>query len=396
MQKCLWGENESGGKGKGKKGGVQTFLREAKTKGGTAVELELWGKNQVLGKGSFGTITKMRARRPGRPTEFVAVKRPEACQCDALEKNVLQSLDHKNIVRLKYHYMEKGLYNIVLELVDDGNLYDYLHGKGHYDSKRGGLGVLTELFTYQLFRGLAYCHANDIVHRDLKPENLLIDTHTGVLKIADFGCSCYLHEREGRACYVGTRDFRAPELIMEASRYCSKVDVWAGGVVLTELVLKRPIFYKESMQNSIDQLYCMFEYLGAPTKEDCEAMHVKQRKWRPVQRRRSYRKTFSRAPLTDLPSFLHLIERVLTYRPKDRYTAWQVCAHRFFDVLKDPETRLPPIGGAKLGRELPPLFDFSAEEVSSMPECVYGAFEKYLAVNPFFEGEGHDAVTVAQ
>ncbi len=363
MQKCIWGSKEASTD--------KVLLRDAKTKGGSAVELELRGSRQVIGKGSFGTITKMQAKRMGRPTEYVAVKQPEPCQCDVLEKNVLTKLDHKNIVSLKYHYLEDGLYNIVLELVDEGNLYDYLHTKGHYAPGRG-LGILTELFTYQLFRGLAYCHASDIVHRDLKPENLLIDTTTGVLKIADFGCSCYLHEREGRPCYVGTRDFRAPELIMDASRYCSKVDIWAGGIILTELILKKPVFYRESMESSIDQLYCVFEYLGLPTSEDCEAMHVRVRKWMPVTRKRSFQKTFSGSPVRDLPTFLHLIDRILTYRPKDRYTAWQVCAHPFFNVLRLPQTRLPN------GNPLPPLFDFSTEEIATMPDCVHGAFEPFL------------------
>lgn len=37
-------------------------------------------------------------------------------------------------------------------------------------------------FTYQLVKGLYYCHAHRVLHRDLKPQNLLIDK-TGNLKI---------------------------------------------------------------------------------------------------------------------------------------------------------------------------------------------------------------------
>ena len=58
-----------------------TITRDATTKGGTSVELELIGV-RTIGKGSFGTITKMRARRGSRHTsEYVAVKRPEPCDC---------------------------------------------------------------------------------------------------------------------------------------------------------------------------------------------------------------------------------------------------------------------------------------------------------------------------
>lgn len=41
-------------------------------------------------------------------------------------------------------------------------------------------------YSYQLLRGLAYCHSRKVLHRDLKPQNLLINA-AGELKLADFG-----------------------------------------------------------------------------------------------------------------------------------------------------------------------------------------------------------------
>jgi len=44
----------------------------------------------------------------------------------------------------------------------------------------------SQLFLYQLLRGMDYCHQRGIMHRDLKPQNLLVD-RKNILKLADFG-----------------------------------------------------------------------------------------------------------------------------------------------------------------------------------------------------------------
>ena len=44
-----------------------------------------------------------------------------------------------------------------------------------------------QLYMYQLFRSLAYIHAQGVCHRDIKPQNLLLDPESGVLKLCDFG-----------------------------------------------------------------------------------------------------------------------------------------------------------------------------------------------------------------
>ena len=97
----------------------------------------------------------------------------------------------------------------------------------------------------------------------MKTENLLVQHSRGNLKIADFGLSTEYKGSREYGPYVGTRDFRAPEQIAGSRHYGPKIDTWAGGVVLTELILYNPIF--GSISASI--LQKVISFLGPPTQQ---------------------------------------------------------------------------------------------------------------------------------
>merc|ERR1719420_1199642 len=85
--------------------------------------------------------------------------------------------------------------------------------------------------SYQLCRGIEFCHQNRIIHRDIKPQNLLIGTEGGRLrlKLADFGLARtysipvpkYTHE-------VVTVWYRPLEILL-ARR--STASPWTSGVL---------------------------------------------------------------------------------------------------------------------------------------------------------------------
>ena len=43
----------------------------------------------------------------------------------------------------------------------------------------------------------------------------------------------------------------------------------------------------------------------------------------------------------------------------------EACAHSFFDVLRDPSTKLPSMKSGSTERDLPPLFDFTRVSLGS-------------------------------
>lgn len=101
----------------------------------------------------------------------------------------------------------------------------------------------------QLIDGLQYLHAENIIHRDLKLGNVFINHHME-LKIGDFGLSTRLKNlREKRYTTCGTPNYIAPEILAEVG-HSFEVDIWALGVMIYTLLVGRPTFECESVEDT--------------------------------------------------------------------------------------------------------------------------------------------------
>eukprot|EP00163_Fabomonas_tropica_P031802 TRINITY_DN769_c0_g1_i3.p1 TRINITY_DN769_c0_g1~~TRINITY_DN769_c0_g1_i3.p1 ORF type:complete len:209 (-),score=54.86 TRINITY_DN769_c0_g1_i3:127-753(-) len=189
-------------------------------------------------------------------------------------------------------------------------------------------------FTYQLLRGIAFCHAHRVLHRDLKPQNLLISKE-GELKLADFGLArafgipvrAYTHE-------VVTLWYRAPDVLMGSRRYSTPVDVWSIGCIFAEMATGRPLF---PGQSEGDQLLRIFHLLGTPTPQS----------WPGITDLPDYNEKFHVYEAKGLRSAmgdkldeqgLELLSKMLVYDPNERITAAAAMRHPYFDDL-DPHIR---------------------------------------------------------
>lgn len=282
----------------------------------------------------------------------------------------MRKVSHPNIVDLKaffYSNEKDEVYlNLVLEYIPE-TVYRALR---FFSKQKTSMPMIeVKLYTYQLFRSLAYIHALGICHRDIKPQNLLLNPKTGVLKLCDFGSAKILVQGEPNVSYICSRYYRAPELIFGATNYTTKIDVWSSGCVMAELMLGQPLFPGES---GIDQLVEIIKVLGTPTREQIRTMNPNYVEHKfPQIKPHPFAKVFKKAT----PDAIDLISRLLEYSPGVRLSAIEAMAHPFFDELRDPNTRLPDSreisanghSGPAL-RDLPPLFNFTELELSIAPE----------------------------
>lgn len=218
---------------------------EATVHEGADCEQQLHAKYElleVLGVGSTSTVHRCVCKATGE--EFAC----KVIDCQLIEERFqgmmaqfqteiesLRQLQHPGIIRLYDVYIKANdkIY-IVMELMDGGELFDYVVLKG----------TLTEGEASQIVRkvseALCYLHSKNIVHRDLKPENLLLKSKQGGnndpvdVKIIDFGLSKEMEEPIART-FLGTRGYLAPEML-QRREYTRAVDAWALGVIVFVLL----------------------------------------------------------------------------------------------------------------------------------------------------------------
>jgi protein brassinosteroid insensitive 2 len=160
---------------------------------------------RVVGTGSFGIVFQAKCLETG---ETVAIKKVlQDKRYKNRELQIMRSMDHCNVVSLKHCFFsttprDELFLNLVMEFVPE-SLYRVLK---HYSNMNQRMPLIyVKLYTYQIFRGLAYIHTvPGVCHRDVKPQNLLVDPLTHQVKICDFGSAKMLVKGEANISYMLT------------------------------------------------------------------------------------------------------------------------------------------------------------------------------------------------
>ncbi|ORY40917.1 kinase-like protein [Rhizoclosmatium globosum] len=210
------------------------------------------------------------------------------------ETDLLKTLSHPNIIRLENFIETETDFVIVLEYMNDGDLFDLLQQSGKL------LPEQVRIIAVQIALALKYLHSRKVIHRDIKPENVGIrqplasmanipaditeaiesssSTTTTPLtteepsgsvdeneawtkvKLIDFSLSRYA--KDGRArTPCGTLGYMAPEMMLvnlHECEYTSAVDMWAFGCLLYALLTGTPPFEIGKMPESKQDVLVQF------------------------------------------------------------------------------------------------------------------------------------------
>jgi serine/threonine protein kinase len=215
-----------------------------------------------IGEGGMGVVFAARHAVIERPLAIKVLKR-EAMRDTATIRRFVQEakaasrIGHPNIVDVTdFGTTPDGMTYSVMEFVDGQTLGTAIRLAAPFPQPRA------MRITAQIARALAAAHDKGIVHRDLKPENVFLldrDGRQDFVKIVDFGIAKVTpppgksaEPRLTRAGSVfGTPEYMAPEQAAGRSDTDGRVDVYALGVILYEMICGRVPHRGDSMVRTL-------------------------------------------------------------------------------------------------------------------------------------------------
>eukprot|EP01065_Artemidia_motanka_P050575 TRINITY_DN8682_c0_g1_i1.p1 TRINITY_DN8682_c0_g1~~TRINITY_DN8682_c0_g1_i1.p1 ORF type:complete len:382 (+),score=110.07 TRINITY_DN8682_c0_g1_i1:67-1146(+) len=197
---------------------------------------------KTIGKGAFGTVTKVQKRGSENIYAMKAMKK-HVIQEHGLAKNtkdeklLLSRLHHPFIVKLHYAFQDSQQLYLVMDFLSGGELFHHLGRAGTFSEER------SKFYAAQVALALSHLHGLRILYRDLKPENLVLDPK-GNCCLTDFGLA-KLGSRG--VTFVGTAAYVAPELLT-GPPHGKQIDWWSLGILMFEMIAGLPPFFDENVQ----------------------------------------------------------------------------------------------------------------------------------------------------
>jgi len=289
------------------------------------------------------------------------------CEHTEAEVEILTEISRRDpkaeghCVRMLDHFLHGELnYCIVFEPLDI-SLHNFLKANGSC----GLLVADVRAIASQLLESLAFMHAIGLTHTDLKCRNVMLrdgacdvvplprseeGASTRRLRRRDIAVIDFEEERHsGR---IGTRQFRAPEVVL-GLRWDETSDLWSAGCIFAMLYFGERAF---SVHEDAEHLAMMEKFLGAPLPPAMALQAVAARcapegvgfspsgrlRWPVDGAEEAARRVEAMAPLAERFRRRHapleaLLRRLLDFDPRERLSASSARLHGLFTGGDLPE-----------------------------------------------------------
>lgn len=171
-----------------------------------------------ISKGAFGKVylAQKKGKEEGQLYAIKVVQKTDMVHKNMVdqvlaERNALAMSQSPFVVHLFYSLQTSVSVYLVMEYMIGGDVKSLLHTLGFFDEG------MARFYAAEAVLALEYLHKRHIVHRDLKPDNMLI-SHTGHVKLTDFGLSEVQHKHLVLQDVLGTPAGRAARSVVFPSR----------------------------------------------------------------------------------------------------------------------------------------------------------------------------------
>ena len=205
---------------------------------------------QKIGEGAMGVVFLARHPTIGKRVALKVIH-PELAEDEDVvarffnEARAVTQIGHQHIVDVQdFGQTPSGESFLVMELLEGSTLSGVLKQSGPLPIARA------VHIAVQLADGLQAAHARGIVHRDLKPDNIFLirrGQDDDFVKILDFGLAKLtgpgaIAHKTKTGVLVGTPHYMAPEAAEEPKKADHRIDVYALGCIVFEMLTGRVPF----------------------------------------------------------------------------------------------------------------------------------------------------------
>nr|XP_028599449.1 kalirin isoform X12 [Podarcis muralis] len=221
-----------------------------------------------IGRGRFAVVKKCihKATRKDVAVKFINKKMKKEEQA-AHEAAMLQHLQHPQYITIHDTYESPSSYILILELMDDGRLLDYLMNHDELMEEK------VAFYIRDTMEALQYLHNCRVAHLDIKPENLLIDLRIPVprVKLIDLEDAVQITGHYHVHHLLGNPEFAAPEVIQGAPVSLG-TDIWSLGVLTYVMLSGVSPFLDESREETCINV-CRVDF-SFPNEYFCDVSHA--------------------------------------------------------------------------------------------------------------------------